>query len=195
MTNSMKADQMTQDQPLSEVIGSPVPGRHSGDATSWEQALSRLNHETTYWAATVRPDGHPHVRPVLGLWLHGLFYTSTSPGSRKGRNLQHDDRYVISVSSSALPAIDLVVEGVAARVLDEIELLTVAQAYDGKYGWDVEVQDGALYGEGAPTAGPPPYHVYRVTPTVAYGFPGADGADPHRVSEHGIITPTRWTFP
>jgi hypothetical protein len=186
---------MTQDQPLSEVIGKPVPGLHGGDATSWEQALSRLNQQQTYWVATVRPDGHPHVRPVLGVWIGGLFYTSTSPGSRKGRNLDTDSRYVISVSSTALPAVDLVVEGVAVRVLDEIELLTVAQAYDGKYGWDVDVEDGAFYGEGAPTAGPPPYHVYRVTPAVAYCFPGTEGHDEHSIGQHGIITPTRWTFP
>lgn len=182
------------EEPLAEVIGEPVPGPDSGTPTPWELALSRLSRQSTYFVATVRPDGHPHVRPVLGVWIGGLFHTSTSPDSRKGRNLTLDSRYVITVSSPAPPALDLVVEGVATRVLDEIELLTVSQAYDAKYGWEVDVHDGAFYGEGAPTAGPPPYHVYRITPTVAYGFPGTEGSDAQGTADTGMITPTRWSF-
>jgi hypothetical protein len=46
------------------------------------------------------------------------------------------------------------------------------------------VRDGAFHNTfGAPTAGPPPYDVYRIEPTLAYGFP---------VQED--ISPTRWRF-
>jgi hypothetical protein len=31
------------------------------------------------------------------------------------------------------------------------------------------VRDGAFYADGAPTAGPPPYDVYEVRPTVIFG--------------------------
>ena len=53
----------------------------------------------------------------------------------------------------------------------------------------VTVRDGAFHdgafhdAEGAPTAGPPPYDVYEVIPTTAFGF-GTDES----------FSPTRWRF-
>jgi hypothetical protein len=60
----------------------------------------------------------------------------------------------------------------------------VADAYVSKYGWPVTVRDGAFYGDGAPTAGRPPYVVYEVIPTKAFGFP----------TEEETLSPTRWGF-
>jgi hypothetical protein len=53
-------------------------------------------------------------------------------------------------------------------------------------GWHVTVRDGAFHHEtgGAPTAGPPPYDVYELRSTVAFGF-GTDET----------FVPTRWRFP
>ena len=45
------------------------------------------------------------------------------------------------------------------------------------------VRDGAFYADGAPTAGPPPYEVYEVTPATAFGFPTDE-----------TFTATRWRF-
>jgi hypothetical protein len=39
-----------------------------------------------------------------------------------------------------------------------------------EYWWQVTVRDGAFYADGAPTAGPPPYELYEVIPTTAFGF-------------------------
>src|ERR671932_1075929 len=38
------------------------------------QACRRLAEATTYWLGTVRPDGRPHVVPVLSVWLDGALY-------------------------------------------------------------------------------------------------------------------------
>jgi hypothetical protein len=76
-----------------------------------------------------------------------------------------------------------VVEGTAAKVSDETRLHRVAEAYWAKYGWQVTVRDGAFYADGAPTAGPPPYEVYEVTPAMAFGFPTDE-----------TFSPTRWRF-
>jgi hypothetical protein len=103
-----------------------------------------------------------------------------SPTSRKARNLAHDAHCVISTRREAL---DLVVEGTAAKVGDEARLHRVAEVYMTKYGWPVTVRDGAFYGDGAPTAGPPPYDVYEVIPTTAFGFPWDE-----------TFSPTRWRF-
>jgi hypothetical protein len=39
------------------------------------------------WVATVHPDGRPHLTPVWGLWVYGVFYFGSGPGTRKARNL------------------------------------------------------------------------------------------------------------
>jgi hypothetical protein len=76
-----------------------------------------------------------------------------------------------------------VVEGVAAIVRDEARLRGVAEAFAAN-GWPVEIRDGVFWADGARTAGPPPYDVYDLTLTTAFGF-GLDES----------VAPTRWRFP
>jgi hypothetical protein len=180
-----------------EPIGDALAG---ATATPWPRARERLVEAESYWVATVRADRHagadrPHVMPVLGLWLGDTLVFSTSPTSRKGRNLERNPNCVVTVSSGRRPAVDLVVEGRAARVTEETGLRRVAAAYADKYGWQVTVRDGALDGDGAPTAGPPPYVVYVVTPTVVFGLPGVAGTDDKGEGVEGAFGPTRWRFP
>jgi len=130
--------------------------------------------------ATVRPDGRPHVAPVLAVWADDALHFVAGSSSRKARNLARASRCVITVDSGAL---HLVVDGEATKVSDEARLRRVAGVYASKYGWHVEVRDGVFYADGAPTAGPPPYEVYEVLPTTAFGF----GTD-----ESGGAT--RWRF-
>jgi hypothetical protein len=77
-----------------------------------------------------------------------------------------------------------VVEGLAEKVRDAGRLQRVANAHASTYDWHVTVRAGAFHDtEGAPTAGPPPYEVYVVTPTSAFGF-GTDES----------FGATRWGF-
>jgi pyridoxine/pyridoxamine 5'-phosphate oxidase len=40
--------------------------------TPWARARAILEEvPATYWLATVRPNGAPHVRPVLAVWVDG----------------------------------------------------------------------------------------------------------------------------
>ena len=149
-------------------------------SATWAEACERLGAAGRYWLATMRPDGRPHVMPVLAVWLDGALHFAAGETSRKARNLARDPRCVIAAGD---PALDLVVEGEAARVDDEARLRGVADAYASKYGWRVTVRDSAFYGEGAPTAGPPPYGVYAIAPSVAFGF-GTDET----------FGATRWRF-
>jgi nitroimidazol reductase NimA-like FMN-containing flavoprotein (pyridoxamine 5'-phosphate oxidase superfamily) len=148
--------------------------------TTWAEARRRLEEADTYWLATVRPDGRPHVMPVLAVGVDGALHFSAGATTRKGKNLARNPHCVITVSS---PSLDLVVEGEAAKVRDDARLRRVAEAYASKYQWQVTVRDGAFYADGAPTAGPPPYGVYEVTPTAAFGF-GTDES----------FTAMRWRF-
>jgi nitroimidazol reductase NimA-like FMN-containing flavoprotein (pyridoxamine 5'-phosphate oxidase superfamily) len=149
----------------------------------WSEAQTRLAQADSYWIATVRSDGQPHVRPVLAVWVDGSLFASTGPRTSKGRNLARDPRCAITVASEG---IDLVVEGHAKKVRDEAKLRLVADAYASKYEWLVTVRSGAFHdADGAPTAGPPPYEVFEVIPSVVFGF----GTD-----ESFAPRSTRWQF-
>ena len=70
---------------------------------------------------------------------------------------------------------DMVLEGTATPVTDDDTLQRLAAAYRAKYGWPVTVREGTFDAPyGAPTAGPPPYHPYRITPVTVFGFGTSD---------------------
>ena len=182
---------MSETQPVSEQPLVP-----DSTATPWSTALERLENPEqyrTYWLATVRPNGRPHVVPLLGLWLDGRFYFLTGENTRRGKNLAQNAHCVLTVGSQTIPALDLVVEGEATKVIDEAKLRQVADAYASKMGWPLEVRDGAVFGPSAPTAGPPPYAVFELTPTTVFGLPGVTGTDVEGGFERSL-TPTCWRF-
>lgn len=148
--------------------------------TPWERALSALARAETYWLATVRPDGAPHTRPLLAVVLDEALHFCAGDRSRKARNLTADPRCSLATNA---PSLDLVVEGEAEAVSDVATLQRVADAYASKYDWHPRVEEGGLWADGAPTAGPPPYRVWVVNPSTAFAFP-TDGAS----------VPTRWRF-
>lgn len=180
---------MTQQEPAAEVLefafswDDPEPsGAGGATATRWEDARQRLAEAFAYWLATVRPDGRPHVMPILGVWVDGALHFCASDRSRKAKNLARDPHCVVTSSAQTL---DLVVEGRARPVDTPAAVQRVAEAYQAKYGWQPEVRDGLLWAGGAPTAGPPPYRVYVVTPRTGFGFPTTHEDPP---------IPTRWRF-
>lgn len=77
----------------------------------------------------------------------------------------------------------MALEGRAARVTDQTMLQRLAEVFaDG--GWAPIVADGGFTHEfSAPSAGPPPRHVYEFTPEDAYAV---------ATKEPGGAT--RWTF-
>lgn len=136
---------------------------------AWDEVRGRFDAERSYWLATAGPGGRPQMRPVLAVWLGDNIYSTTSPTARKNHNLEHHP--VCSLAAHA-PAIDIVIEGSTAWVDDGDLLEKVAAAYDRKYSWPVTVTSQSMFDApyGAPTAGPPPYRVYQITPTTAYAF-------------------------
>jgi hypothetical protein len=96
---------------------SPLVGDESG-TTSWEVARERLanpEHQRTSWLATTRPDGRPHLMPVIASWIDGAIHIVAGEGTRKARNLAANGRCVIATSSTTLPSIDIVVEAAPIR--------------------------------------------------------------------------------
>lgn len=163
----------------SSVVTEPYSedGRHTAP---WNKAMEELHHGSTFWVATIHPTGRPHVVPVLAVVSANTLHSAAGPETQKARNLAKDPCVTITTGGVDL---DVVVEGVTDVIRDEQALAAVAMAYLSKYDWHVEVHERRLRGEGAPTAGPPPYDVYRVTPHRAFGFPTT-----------GDAPPTRWRF-
>ena len=139
----------------------------------WSRALKQLEAGTaaSYWLATTNPDGRPHVAAVGALWVDGKIYFTSSAKARKGRNLAGNPACVFSVS---LTGIDLVVEGSAVRITDRPTLLRLAQRFAAQ-GWPASVSGEALTAKySAPSAGPPPWNLYVVRPTTAFGVATAE---------------------
>ena len=127
----------------------PEPGAH--------------NSRTT-WLSTVNEDGSAHLTAVGAMWHDGTYWFQTGSGTRKHRNVERDPRCSIAVS--ILDA-DVVVEGEASRITDTAELTRIAKLYADQ-GWPAEQSgDGITAPFNAPAQGPPPWHVYRITPRSA----------------------------
>ena len=149
---------------LSQAPGAGGPDRH------------------TCWLATINPDGSPHVTGVGALWADGRFWFETGTGTRKGKNLARDPRCTLSVAAQEF---DLVVEGEATLVTDPATVASLAVRWAAG-GWPARPDDTgvALTADySAPSAGPPPWHVYRLAPrtATAVGTTAPGGA-------------TRWRF-
>jgi len=147
---------------LADLYGlDPIPWSRALDAL---QAADAATH--TPFLATTRPDGRPHVAGVGAIWDDGKVYVVSGAETRKSRNLVANPSCAIAMS---LTGIDLVIEGLAERVTDDATLRRIAKRYADE-GWPATVEDGAFTHEfSAPSAGPPPWNLYAVTPTTVFG--------------------------
>jgi nitroimidazol reductase NimA-like FMN-containing flavoprotein (pyridoxamine 5'-phosphate oxidase superfamily) len=154
------------------------------DAIPWSVALEALEsvqpEQRTPFLATTRPDGRPHVAGIGALWDGGKAYFVSGATTRKSRNLAHNPSCSLALT---LKGIDLVIEGKAVKVTDEATLQRLAKHYADQ-GWPARVEDGAFtYDYSAPSAGPPPWDLYELSPLTVYGV---------RTVEPGGAT--RWRF-
>ncbi|MCW3038724.1 MAG: putative pyridoxamine 5-phosphate oxidase-related protein [Solirubrobacterales bacterium] len=170
---------MTEPEPVTALAGFSSP---DAVATSWTHAREELEHAELYWLSTVRPDGRPHVTPLIGIWLDGAMYFCTGSDERKAKNLAHNQHCILTTGCNRLDGLDIVVEGDAAQVGDEPELRRVAGAYESKYGDHLTAPDGTWFGlaDAIRTADA---LVFRVTPVRALGF-----------GKGSQFSQTRWTF-
>jgi Pyridoxamine 5'-phosphate oxidase len=135
---------------------------------------------TTFFLGTVRPDGRPHAAGIGAVWFDGDLYFPSGRGTRKSRNLAANPACTISVR---LEGIDVVLEGEASTVDDPATLERVSAIYR-ESGWQAEVDCDALTAPfSAPSAGPPPWHLYRFAFHTAFGVATAE--------PYGA---TRWRF-
>jgi len=156
--------------------------RYGNPELPWSQARDRLANSPLpeVFLGTSRPDSRPHAARVGALWYDGDVYFTSGPGTRKSRNLAQNPACTISMS---LEGIDLILEGEASCVTDQPTLEAVAGLYR-EGGWPAEVEGDAFTAPySAPSAGPPPWYLYRFTCHTVFGVATAE--------PHGA---TRWRF-
>jgi PPOX class probable F420-dependent enzyme len=171
---------------LADIYGTPL--------LDWNAIEARLDagidqapqtggpNRHTCWLATINEDGSPHITGVGAMWVDGTFWFETGERTRKGRNIARDPRCTLSVATDDF---DLVVEGTAAIVTEPNVVADMAARWAAG-GWPARVDDTgtALTAEfSAPSAGRPPWRVYKLTPRAATGL--------------GTVDPggaTRWQF-
>lgn len=164
---------MIDKEPVAEL--EPQFSSDGASPTSWAEGRERLERAEVYWISTVRPDGSPHVTPLLAVWLGGALYFCTGPDERKAKNLARNSHCTLTTGCNALgEGLDLVVEGEAVRLTGDTRLRRVADAYLSKYGddWRFAVRDGAFYHDpgSPPETDPGAAWVYEVATTKVFGF-------------------------
>jgi len=171
---------------LADLYGLPL--------LEWDRIESRLDqgvaqgpqsggpNRHTCWLATINEDGSPHVTGVGALWVNGSFWFETGEHTRKGKNLARDPRCTLSLATNDF---DLVVDGQADKVADPSTVAAMAARWNDA-GWPALVDETgrALTADfSAPSAGAPPWTVYRLSA--------------HRATALGTVEPggaTRWYF-
>jgi hypothetical protein len=131
----------------------------------------------------VRPDGRPHVTPLLGVWSDGALYFCTGANERKAKNLSHNANCIMTTGRNDLDdGLDVVVEGEAATITDKAQLDRIALAFEEKYGECFTASGGTWFGLGDEirTRGAA---LYRVVPSTVFGFGKGD-----------TYSQTRWSF-
>lgn len=168
-------------KPLAELhAGFSSEGAHP---TEWTEGHQHLDEAEVFWLSTVRPDGRPHVTPLLAVWCADAMYFCTGSDERKAKNLKRNPHCILTTGRNTLDeSLDVVVEGQVTKVSDEDELQQVANTYESKYGKHLTAPEGTWFGLGD-TIRRGEVLVYRVTPTALLGF-----------ARGNQFSQTRWRF-
>ncbi|MFS8199804.1 pyridoxamine 5'-phosphate oxidase family protein [Streptomyces sp. CWNU-52B] len=138
-------------------------------ATPWASVSAILGEAEVFWLSTVRPDGRPHVTPVLAAWTLGGLCFTTGGQERKARNLEHSPRCVLTTGTNALTGVDVVIEGAASVVDRGSERARALADFERKYGTHLTGPEGAWYGLREAVMADE-VRLYRVEPIVGFAF-------------------------
>jgi nitroimidazol reductase NimA-like FMN-containing flavoprotein (pyridoxamine 5'-phosphate oxidase superfamily) len=152
----------------------------AAEAASWEDTLRTLESAELFWISTVRPDGRPHVTPLVAVWADGAIHFHTGAEEQKFANLQANPHVVLTTGCNQWNwGLDVVIEGEAVRVTDDDTLRELATAWSAKWDgrWQLTVHD-----VGFRSAGDWPSQVFSVRPAKIYAHAKGDpfGATTHR---------------
>jgi general stress protein 26 len=168
-----------------------LDARYSSDGakpTEWAEAQKAFAGAEVYWLSTVRPDGRPHVTPLISVWLDDSAYFHTGPDEQKTRNIAQNPHCTLTTGVNTFAGVDVVIEGDAVRVTDAERLRRLADLWVEKYGadWRYAVVGDMFVHESAHLSkdGEEGHAVvFEVAPARGFAFGKGEG-----------FSQTRWTF-
>ena len=138
-------------------------------ATCWDDARRVLETAQMFWITTVRADGRPHVTPLVAVWLDSALHFSTGADEQKAVNLRSNPHVILTTGCNDWEGgLDVVLEGDAVRVTDDVVLERLARAWTEKWDgrWHFEPHAGAFRHAG----GTGEALVFAVAPTKVLAF-------------------------
>jgi hypothetical protein len=150
-------------------------------AVTWEETRQVLETAELFWVSTVRADGRPHATPVVAVWAEDAIWFSTGADEQKFANISSNSHVVLITGCNGWESgLDVIVEGEALHVTDDVVLRRIARAFETKWDgrWQFNVRDGGFRGgDGSGGA-----EVFSVTPVKVFGHAKGDpfGATAHR---------------
>lgn len=106
-------------------VTAEIHGYSHPDATPtpWKVGREQVVAAETFWISTVRPDGRPHVTPLIAPWHGDAIWFTTRSEERKARNLAESASCILTTGRSELVegGLDVVLEGAAEQVTDDTQ--------------------------------------------------------------------------
>lgn len=107
-------------------------GKSQEDLFQWPLAVEQLKQARSYWLATTRPDGRPHLAPLWGAWVDEAFYFQGAPNARWSHNLAENPNATVHLESGSNVVI---VVGIVDHVVTDAALAArLIDAWRTKYG-------------------------------------------------------------
>src|SRR4029453_1101210 len=175
-----KGERMTIEAPVTDLGAAfSSPGT---TALPWTDAEEQLQKADVFWLSTVRPEGRPHVVPLIAVWLNRSLYFATGDGGGKAKKLAKNGPGSITTGCNDLNrGLDIVVEGRAIAVTDDAKLRRVVETYVAKYGegWRLPIGDVLFF---------------ELTPSKVFGFGRKAGRGGPPAGRGEMFNQTRWRF-
>ena len=134
---------MTVTEPTVEFDGSF--SEPSATAVPWAEVDAVLTKNEMFWLSTVRTNGRPHVTPLPAIWLGGVLHFCAGDKEQKTVNLRSNPNCVLTTGTNQLHSgLDVIVEGVAERVVDHDKLVELAALWKSKLDWDYQVGEDSF---------------------------------------------------
>ena len=120
----------------------------AAEAASWEDTVRALKEAELFWLTTVRPDGRPHVTPVVATWGEGAVHFHTGATEQKFLNLRANPHVVLTTGCNSWDrGLDVVVEGPAVQITEKATLERLAPLWKDKWDgrWTLSAREGGFY--------------------------------------------------
>ena len=141
--------------------------------TSWTDTCSVLEASELFWVTTVRADGRPHVTPLVAVWSEDALYFCVGADEQKAVNLRANDHVVLTTGRNSWDqGLDVVVEGVATRVMANDALSRVAEVWTHKWDgrWNYAIGDGCFHHQNGEQVFDEEIYVFGVVPEKVLAF-------------------------